>query len=131
MPNPQRQGGPLQAAGTTFRTIYLDAEGLEQHAVYRTSAIPDLTDPAKAHLYRQAIETYYRTIGCELLSAQVMIEQATYVEDTRPAMMACGRRDRGFLRLAASHGKRIYSEDVWTLARSIGKTPDQVFGSKS
>jgi hypothetical protein len=117
---------PLAAApGTTIQVFYLDDEGREQRCLVQTTESRE-TVLGRAKLMRQAIEAYYATLGGELISAQLMLECPTHIEEAdcgAPAVRA------SHLRLVASHGKRIISADARLLAESAGIDPAAVYGS--
>jgi hypothetical protein len=112
---------PAPSTGCTLRVVYLDAAGATHQAVHCTTEDAAAFLP-RAKIARAAMENYYQAVGCELISLQLMVETAAYVQDN------IKDRRPSFLRMVASHGKRIYSEDVLVLARSAGVEPTAVFG---
>lgn len=79
---------PSPQVGCTIEVWFLDSEGSEQVAVTHTSVSLDrLAETAEQH--RLALERLYASLGCELLSASVLVEGGEPLELEAPP--AAGR----------------------------------------
>lgn len=108
--------------GSTLKLIYLDALGHQHEStLHTTQCLAEFTSRSAA--VRAAVEGYFSALGEELLSVQVMVESVGYAEQAAP------ERPR-HLRLVASGGQRVLSEDARQLAESAGLDIDAVYGKK-
>lgn len=114
-----------RAPGCTVRTTYLDEHGEEHHAVHHmTQGTAEMQ--RRGVDVRAAAQCYYHMLGYELLSVQLMMEHATQIEE---AVVMLEPKRQARLRLVASGGKRLISDEARHLAESAGIDPDTMFGS--
>lgn len=78
-PAPRKRLGAPSADANEFRTtihfLYLDREGRQRLGIWQsTEPVEHLTDQPR--MFRRSVEDYFRSLGYELLSMQLMVAVA-------------------------------------------------------
>lgn len=120
------------AAGVTLRSYVVDEFGNE-HVMVSHTTIPAHVFRDKAAVIRKAAEDWFTSLGMQLVSLQREIEAEAVVISESPDPLAPVKPRH--LRLVATGGRRILSDDARLLAASAGLPEEQarlaIFGDRT